>query len=245
MSAERPEGPPAAGTSATETHGKSLRHDLRTPINHIIGYCEMLQEEEQVPRSFLADLAKIHEGGRQLLALINEYFDEEKFEIKRRDLRQVADVTGTDRLKHGEIKFFIDDEMRKTARRKNANAQVRRPGGNRLLQCAAERDTAFRSDRIGRVIGVDEDRNDRDHTPGEIGPVNIRKGMTFVLIRRDSPKRANVEFCLSQPLNQMQLIAVPSRRLLMVRIKNPFLQADGVDDKRISVPFPDRITHPG
>ena len=44
-----------------------IRHDLRTPINHILGYCEMLQEDEQLPAIFAPDLAKIHAGGRQLV----------------------------------------------------------------------------------------------------------------------------------------------------------------------------------
>lgn len=67
-----------------------IRHDLRTPINHIIGYCEMLQEDENLPPVFVADLRKIHAGGRQLLALIAEYFDEENFETKRRDVHQLC-----------------------------------------------------------------------------------------------------------------------------------------------------------
>ena len=67
-----------------------LRHDLRTPINHILGYCEMLQEDEHTPASFQADLRRIHAGGRQLLALITEYFDEEIFEAKRHDLHQLC-----------------------------------------------------------------------------------------------------------------------------------------------------------
>ena len=65
-----------------------IRHALRTPINHIIGYCEMLQEEEKLPVSFQKDLQRIHDGGRQLLSLISEYFDEEKFSAKR-DLHQL------------------------------------------------------------------------------------------------------------------------------------------------------------
>ena len=67
-----------------------IRHDLRTPINHILGYCEMLQEDEQLPAIFAPDLAKIHAGGRQLLALIAEYFDEETFETKRSDVQRLC-----------------------------------------------------------------------------------------------------------------------------------------------------------
>src|SRR5947199_5453161 len=59
-----------------------IRHDLRTPINHILGYCEMLQEDEHLPEDFAPDLAKIHAGGKQLLALIADYLDEETFETK-------------------------------------------------------------------------------------------------------------------------------------------------------------------
>ncbi len=67
-----------------------IRHDLRTPINHILGYCELLQEEDSVPADFQADLKKIHAGGQQLLSLIKEYFDEATFEEKRRDLQRLC-----------------------------------------------------------------------------------------------------------------------------------------------------------
>jgi|GEM_PF-103330 len=67
-----------------------IRHDLRTPINHILGYCEMLQEDENLPAVFAPDLEKIHAGGRQLLALIAEYFDEETFETKRGDVQRLC-----------------------------------------------------------------------------------------------------------------------------------------------------------
>jgi sigma-B regulation protein RsbU (phosphoserine phosphatase) len=67
-----------------------IRHDLRIPINHILGYCEMLQEDEQLPAEFAPDLAKVHAGGRQLLALIAEYFDEETFETRRGDVQRLC-----------------------------------------------------------------------------------------------------------------------------------------------------------
>jgi DNA-binding response OmpR family regulator len=53
------------------------RHKLRTPLNHIIGYSEMLLEDADEHRleSFAADLRKIHAAGKQLLTEINELFE--------------------------------------------------------------------------------------------------------------------------------------------------------------------------
>jgi sigma-B regulation protein RsbU (phosphoserine phosphatase) len=56
-----------------------MRHELRTPINHILGYCEMLLEESQLPQAAEADLRRIHAGGRELQALITRYFEGETF----------------------------------------------------------------------------------------------------------------------------------------------------------------------
>jgi signal transduction histidine kinase len=67
-----------------------IRHDLRTPINQILGYCEMLMEDPDIPAAFQPDLERIREGGRQLLALIGAYFNEATFADKRRDLHQLC-----------------------------------------------------------------------------------------------------------------------------------------------------------
>jgi sigma-B regulation protein RsbU (phosphoserine phosphatase) len=50
-----------------------LRHDLRTPVNHIIGYSEMLLEdaEECGNESSASDLKKIRSAAHELLGLIN------------------------------------------------------------------------------------------------------------------------------------------------------------------------------
>lgn len=52
-----------------------VRHELRTPVNHIIGYSEILLEDAEgtAPPAFLEDLERIRNGGRQLLSLINEH----------------------------------------------------------------------------------------------------------------------------------------------------------------------------
>ena len=66
-----------------------IRHDLRTPVNHILGYAEMLLEDETLPAEFRDDLQRIHTGGRALLALIKDYFDDERFAQKRPDAHRM------------------------------------------------------------------------------------------------------------------------------------------------------------
>ena len=53
-----------------------IRHDLRTPVNHIIGYAELLMEDTSLPTEFRDDLQRIHTGGRALLGLVKDYFDD-------------------------------------------------------------------------------------------------------------------------------------------------------------------------
>jgi len=69
-----------------------VRHDLRTPINHIIGFSEILLEEApgQVPEAFLDDLRKIRSGGARLLELINLHLSPEVFPDTKPDQHQLC-----------------------------------------------------------------------------------------------------------------------------------------------------------
>ena len=51
-----------------------LRHALRTPLNQIIGYSEMLMESigDLQAERLLGDIKKVHTAGGQLLALFND-----------------------------------------------------------------------------------------------------------------------------------------------------------------------------
>jgi CheY-like chemotaxis protein len=53
-----------------------LIHDLRTPLNVIIGYSELMieQAQEEGQDTFVSDLQKTRAAGKQLLALINDRF---------------------------------------------------------------------------------------------------------------------------------------------------------------------------
>jgi len=87
--AERAVEPVRKSPSGAERADLSrMRHELRTPINHILGYCEMLLEEGKLGSNSAEDLRRIHEGGRQLHSLIARHFDEESFS-EPRDLHQL------------------------------------------------------------------------------------------------------------------------------------------------------------
>ncbi len=91
-----PVGSPLAATLApllkalkTRDHEglSKLRHALRTPLNQIIGYSELLMEsaEETGSTMLVADLKRIHSGGGELLALINDALAAWKIEAGKVD----------------------------------------------------------------------------------------------------------------------------------------------------------------
>ncbi|MBN1368500.1 MAG: hypothetical protein JW967_11305 [Dehalococcoidales bacterium] len=69
----------------------NIRHDLRTPINAIIGYSEMLLEEVDDSQAvFITDLSKICSAGRQLLELVNRILDPKRIEAEIIDINSQA-----------------------------------------------------------------------------------------------------------------------------------------------------------
>ena len=76
-----------------------LRHELRTPVNHILGYSELLIEDasERHLEAFIPTFQQIQSGGRQLLASIeatlNQNLDSEQaldIESLKENLRGTA-----------------------------------------------------------------------------------------------------------------------------------------------------------
>jgi len=65
-----------------------LRHALRTPLNQIIGYTEMLLEsaEELQAGNLLRDLKRIHNAGGQLLAHVNDALASWKIDVGQVDI---------------------------------------------------------------------------------------------------------------------------------------------------------------
>ncbi|HAA54034.1 MAG TPA: hypothetical protein DCE42_04730 [Myxococcales bacterium] len=67
----------------------SMSHEMRTPLNAIMGYSELLVEYLQEgipPKNFERDLQRIHQAGDTLLALINGLLDISKIEAGRMEV---------------------------------------------------------------------------------------------------------------------------------------------------------------
>jgi class 3 adenylate cyclase len=93
-SASSATGTKARGKETDTGHDTALsniRHNLRTPLNQIIGYSEMLQEEGEDLGldAYVPDLEKIHSAGNQLLALINENVSSSRIESGKLDVESL------------------------------------------------------------------------------------------------------------------------------------------------------------
>jgi len=66
-----------------------LRHDLRTPINQIVGYCELLIEDPDLPGGYKNDLETVKTGGWQLLATLNNYLSDQNFARRAFNIAQL------------------------------------------------------------------------------------------------------------------------------------------------------------
>jgi phosphoserine phosphatase RsbU/P len=69
--------------AADRTNLSHLRHDLRTPINQIVGYSELLIEEtgDAGHTSYLPDLERIRGAAKTLLNLINDNLTDERLTL--------------------------------------------------------------------------------------------------------------------------------------------------------------------
>src|SRR5271168_2140573 len=76
----------------------NLRHELRTPVNHILGYSELLIEDagDRHLEAFIPAFQQIQSGGRRLLESIQTALAEKTGSVQEVDLEAFKeDVRGT------------------------------------------------------------------------------------------------------------------------------------------------------
>ncbi len=81
-----------AATRAKSEFLATMSHELRTPMNSIIGFTELMIDDEQDPPTGkrARRLEKVHRNARNLLALLNDLLDLSKIEAERLTLEWVS-----------------------------------------------------------------------------------------------------------------------------------------------------------
>jgi class 3 adenylate cyclase len=94
---------PRSDSSSSSEAIKHLRHDLRTPLNQMIGYSEMLIESvtESGPPEMLDDLQRLCGAGSELLTVLNESLAQWKVETGQ------VDLIGLRRAMLGPLNAFV------------------------------------------------------------------------------------------------------------------------------------------
>jgi len=66
----------------------NMSHEIRTPMNAILGYSQLLQDDDNLTKEQQSNLNTINRSGEHLLALINDVLDMSKIEAGRITLKQ-------------------------------------------------------------------------------------------------------------------------------------------------------------
>lgn len=96
-------------SKAKSTFLSNMSHDLRTPMNAIIGYTQLSKDIANMPKEALENLYKIEYSGKHLLSLINDVLDMGRIENGKMALEiEDADLTG---IVH-EVKVIFMPQMK-------------------------------------------------------------------------------------------------------------------------------------
>jgi adenylate cyclase len=122
-----------------------VRHELRTPINAIIGYSEMLADDlaETGEASTLTDLRRIQTAGRELLALVERILDPERIGQEDRSLDQYgqdiqADLRTPVTTVIGYAEMLIESAHENGDDALAADLERIRDSGRRLLELSSD-----------------------------------------------------------------------------------------------------------
>ncbi|WP_081677315.1 ATP-binding response regulator [Butyrivibrio sp. WCD3002] len=87
----------------------NMSHDIRTPMNAIIGYTEIAKDVENMPQEGAEYLDKIEASSKHLLALVNDILDMSRIESGRMEL----DIVETDLQKSmDDIRNLFSNQMK-------------------------------------------------------------------------------------------------------------------------------------
>ena len=173
-----------------------VRHDLRTPVGHIIGYSEMLEEElEESPwPEFEADLKHIRSSGEHLIELIDEFLGPEKQSPDELDIPYIQEQFRT-QLNHISGYSEILEELTVECDRLKLLPDLQKVGGaaRSLLRLIEERLTVSTFDGLDRDFS--RTCEEESSPPGKtqdivpIGSTGLGEGGEILIVDDDESNR--------------------------------------------------------
>ncbi len=106
-----------AANKAKSVFLSNMSHDIRTPMNAILGFTELIKRDCQTPEKVLDYTNKIYASGQHLLGLINDVLDMSKIENGR-------DALNIQKFNLAEFVNEIDAMMRPQAELKNQTFEI-------------------------------------------------------------------------------------------------------------------------
>jgi adenylate cyclase len=153
-------------TRMNPEQARELRHELRTPVNHLIGYAELLLEETGLPRESIEQLQGIRAIARQVLELVPGILDAdgaagESAARLRVYVGELQASTSALRAAPGTLRLADLDRLTTAAARLGELARKLESGS---IGTAADTGIAEapRAGRLETVLVVDDDETNRD-----------------------------------------------------------------------------------
>ena len=101
-----------AANLSKSTFLSNISHEIRTPMNAILGYSQLLQDDDNLTKVQQENLRTINRSGEHLLELINDILDMSKIEAGRVSLK-LTDFSFIELLKEVEQLFKLKAEQKK------------------------------------------------------------------------------------------------------------------------------------
>jgi CheY-like chemotaxis protein len=223
------QAPPSRAPAYLSGADAELRHTLRTPLNHIIGYSELLLEEarDRGLEDMVTDLENIHTAGKELLALFNELFNPAAVDAGTADTALEApvasaikvpdEVSGTERVRAGEALqarvLVVDDNennrdiVSRLLEREGYQVSTAENGAQALKQISAQPPDLILLDVMMPVMdGIEACKRIKDDPDSRLIPVVIMTALGQVDDRVRGIQAGADDF-LTKPVNRGELLA--------------------------------------
>lgn len=153
----------------TPEEARELRHELRTPVNHLIGYAELLLEEDDVSEADVQSLEAVRACAREVLDLVPALLDDDAAGDGRSDV-SVASLTAlvtqleshTAALTASSTLPAADLERLSVAAARLGSLAARLIDGPLLVQRDVGATAAPLAGRLETVLVVDDDEANRN-----------------------------------------------------------------------------------